>query len=174
MKRLVGSIAIALLFSAGASANNWSSDPRPSDGETQFYVNLSGEVPQRCRMFTTQDRSIELDVNDAQADDSEFKFQAWCNTGSSKGTLVIGAQAFEHQNGTDVIPLSVSFNGTTGTIDSTNNASNSHAIVTDIQVSNDSQGNMGAYNILKIKPEVNGFETAGEYSTAMYVALYPK
>ncbi|MEC4728540.1 hypothetical protein HWQ46_23745 [Shewanella sp. D64] len=175
MKRLISSVAIALLFSAGAVANNWSSHPdeRP-DGQTQFNVDLTGEVPQRCMMYSTQDKSIELDVKVTNSVASEFTFQAWCNNDNSKGTLVVGAQAFTNSNGTDVIPLEVSFNGTTSTIDKTQNASNSHAIEVAMDVSNSTEGYMSADNTLTIKPIVTGWEKAGNYKTSMYVSLYPR
>lgn len=175
MKTLVGGVAVALLFSAGVAANNWSSNPdEHPDGATQFYVNLTGEIPQRCYMHSTQDRSIELDVKTPYEAASEFKFQAWCNNDNSKGTLVVGAQAFKNSNGVDVIPLEVSFNGTSGTIDAKNNANNSHAIEVGMNVSNSTDGRLSADKTLKIKPVINGWEKAGEYQTSMYVALYPR
>ncbi|SQD76992.1 hypothetical protein [Moritella yayanosii] len=175
MKLLISSIAIALLFSAGASAGNVSTEPR-FDGETQFNINLTGEVPQRCRMITKQDLSIVLDVNDEKAKASKFKFKAWCNGDNSTAKLVVGANSFKNENGS-VIPLKISFNGTSSIINEINNASSSsnyHAIEMDMKVSNDTNGDMGGNNILKIKPVVNGYEQAGDYSTNMYVALYPR
>ncbi|MCK8044235.1 hypothetical protein MSG37_05025 [Shewanella sp. 1CM18E] len=175
MKTLIGGFAVALLFSAGVAANNWSSHPdEHPDGATQFYVNLTGEIPQRCYMRTTQDLSIELDVKTPYETASEFKFQAWCNNDNSKGTLVVGAQAFKNSNGIDVIPLEVSFNGTSGMIDADNNASNSHALEVGMDVSNSTDGHLSANNILKIKPVINGWEKAGDYKTSMYVSLYPR
>ena len=175
MKRLIGSIAITLLFSAGASAGNVSTEPQ-FNGQTQFNINLTGEVPQRCRMVTKQDLSIVLDVNDANAKASKFKFKAWCNGDNTTGKLVVGANSFKNANGS-VIPLEISFNGTSGLINKMNNASSSsnyHAIEMDMSVSNDTDGNMVVSNILKLKPVVNGYEQAGDYSTNMYVALYPR
>ncbi|MCL1139040.1 MULTISPECIES: hypothetical protein [Shewanella] len=175
MKTLISSVVVALLFSAGAAANNWSSNPdEHPDGASQFNVNLTGEIPQRCYMYSTQDQSIELDVKTPYEAASEFKFQAWCNNDNAKGTLVVGAQAFKNSNGVDVIPLEVSFNGTSGTIDSENNASNSHAIEVGMDVSNSTEGYLSANNTLTIKPVINGWEKAGEYKTSMYVALYPR
>ncbi|OEE67091.1 hypothetical protein A1OO_15145 [Enterovibrio norvegicus FF-33] len=172
MKRLIGGIAIALLFSAGVSADGWSSSPR-DDGQTQFYVDLSGEVPQRCRMHTQQERSIELDVENTNSQTSDFTFKAWCNNDNAKGLLVVGAQPFKNQNGTDVIPLNVAFKDASGVIDGSNNASNGHAIHTSMDVSNSTEGDLGDANTINITPTINGWEKAGQYTTAMYVSLYP-
>lgn len=170
MKYLISSMAIALLFSAGANAETWGSDPDAHpDGESQFYVELSGEVPQRCRMVTTQNLSIELDVDDGSAQESEFKFKAWCNTASTNGNLVIGGAAFKNERN-NVIPLSITFNGTTGTIEE----GKERAFEKNMTVSNTTDSSMGSLNTLTIKPVVNGFEDAGNYKTSMYVALYPR
>ncbi|MBE1277399.1 hypothetical protein [Enterovibrio baiacu] len=173
MKRVVGSIALALLFSAGASASDWSSTPR-EDGQTQFYVDLKGEVPKRCQMYSTQDKTIELDVNNTNAKTSDFKFSAWCNTDNAKGLLVVGAHAFKNQNGKDVIPLTVAFNGQSGVIDRNNDAQSGHAIETTIDVNNSTVGYMSETKTLNITPTINGWEKAGEYKTSMYVSLYPR
>lgn len=172
MKRVVGGVVLALAFSSNVVANTWSSDPR-EDGQTQFYVDLKGEVPQRCLMQTKQDLSLELDVENTNAKSSDFKFQAWCNNDNAKGLLVVGAQAFKNQNGTDIIPLKVSFNGKTDVIDGTANASSGHAIHESMDVSNSTTGEMGDSKTVSITPVINGFEKAGEYKTAMYVSLYP-
>ncbi|MGL5359204.1 MAG: hypothetical protein ACRDBI_05730 [Shewanella sp.] len=175
MKLLTVSVILATMFSATAGAENWSSEAR-DDGQTQFYVNLQGEVPKRCRMVTTDNLTINMDLKGGK--ESQFKFKAWCNVDSSKGTLVVGASPFINKNGNDIIPLMVDFNGTTGAINKTTHAgsaTNYHAIETAIDVSNATTiGAMGDTKVLKIKPEVNGWEKSGTYTTAMYVSLYPQ
>ncbi|PKF49014.1 hypothetical protein [Enterovibrio nigricans] len=173
MKRVIGGIALALLCSTGAYADGWSSTAR-EDGQTQFFVNLKGEVPQRCRMHTKQEKTLELDVENTNAKTSDFKFNAWCNNDNAKGLLVVGAQAFKNENGVDVIPLKVAFNGESAVIDGTTNASNSHAIETSMDVSNSTEGYLSETKTLNITPVINGWEKAGEYKTSMYVSLYPR
>ncbi|MBV7315412.1 hypothetical protein [Shewanella sp. NIFS-20-20] len=175
MKASTVSLMIAAMFTATAGAANWSSEAR-DDGQTQFYVDLQGEVPQRCRMVTKQDLTMTLDLEKGQA--SEFKFKAWCNIDSSNGLLVVGAQPFINQNNNeDIIPLVVKFNGEQGRIDANTNAGsteNYHAISKNFTVSNATVKDMGSMNVLTVQPEVNSWEKAGKYATSMYVSLYPQ
>lgn len=168
MKHVVGSLAIALLFTAGATANTWSSDPdtRP-DGQTQFYVELTGEVPQRCMMSTKQNLTIPLDLKEGKS--SDFEFTAWCNTNTTTGFLNVGASPFKNANGA-AIALDVTFDSTTGTI----GQAGGHALQMNMTVSNSLETNKGDVQTLQIKPIVNGFEQAGDYRTDMYVSLYPR
>ncbi|MGK0250416.1 MAG: hypothetical protein ACI910_003185 [Oleispira sp.] len=173
MKYLMNSmaIALALVLSAGANAKTWGSDPDAHpDGESQFNIALTGDVPQRCRIVTRQNLLIELDLDDKGAQASKFKFKAWCNTGSTNGNLVVGGfETFQNERG-NVIPLAIAFNGANGRIET----GDKRAFEQNMQVSNATDGSMGPLNTLKIKPVVNGFEDAGNYTTSMYVALYPR
>ncbi|WP_246813684.1 hypothetical protein [Ferrimonas balearica] len=174
MKASVAAVMMTALVTTGAAANNWSSAPR-DDGQTQFWVELNGSVPQRCQMYTTQDKTIGLDL--ANGGEKSFTFKAWCNNDSSKGQLVVGANPLTNANKKDIIPLDLEFNGDTGTIDANNHAGsdeNYHAITSNFTVDNSTEsGNAGQDNVLKIKPVLNGWEKAGEYKTSMYVSLYP-
>lgn len=176
MKASLVGLLIATAFSAGVSAD-WSSEPRESDGQTQFYVDVTGEVPLRCRMYTEQNLSVELGL-EYHDGEKEFKFGAWCNNDSASGELVVGAAPFINQNNnTDVIPLIVKFNEEEGRIDAENNAgsdTNYHAIATkSVKISNDTRGLNQIQNTLTIDADTNGWEKAGEYKTSMYVSLYP-
>lgn len=168
MKGLVTAATLAMVFSAGAMAVD-SSDPR-DDGQTQFYVKLTGEVPKRC-MMTTQSTDLKLNLDSGEA--SEFKFTAWCNSHSDSGLLVVGAPALKNLESDDVIPLDLEFEGETGRIDFEQNSSNGHAIETSFKISNSKDSNEGTNNTLTITPETNGFERVGKYATDMYVSLYP-
>ncbi|WP_246814481.1 hypothetical protein [Ferrimonas balearica] len=177
MKASVAAVMMTALVTTGAAANNWSSNPDDHpNGASTFYVELNGSVPQRCQMFSKQEKSIELDLANGGAE--QFRFKAWCNNDNAKGMLVVGAAALTNtSNNTDVIPLIVSINNVEGKINEQQNAGtpeNYHAIETGIDVSSSTDsGKAGQYNVLKIKPELNGWEKAGEYKTNMYVSLYP-
>ncbi|MBY5980497.1 hypothetical protein [Ferrimonas balearica] len=175
MKASVAAVMMTALVTTGAAANNWSSAPR-DDGQTQFNVELSGSVPQRCQMFSKQEKSIELDL--ANGGTEQFRFKAWCNTDGTKGLLVVGANALTNADGQSIIPMKVKLKGGEGSvIDRDNNASSStnyHAIETSIEISNSTDsGKEGQYNVLNITPQLNGWERSGEYKTNMYVSLYP-
>ncbi|MCF1428169.1 MAG: hypothetical protein LPD71_11885 [Shewanella sp.] len=173
MKALVTAATLAMVFSAGATAETTSS-PAREDGQTQFWVKLKGEVPKRCLMTTSQDTTLELEL--AKGNNSEFEFKAWCNGQTTNGLLVVGADALKNENGTDIIPLLITYNGEGGTVNAANNAGvgNRHAVETSIVVSNSTTGDMGENKVVKIQPELNGFEKAGNYQTDMYVSLYPR
>ncbi|QDF65355.1 hypothetical protein FJQ87_00470 [Shewanella sp. SNU WT4] len=175
MKALTVSLILTAMLSASAGAANWSSEARDTDGQTQFYVNLQDDVPQRCRMITQPQLTIDMDLKEGKA--SQFEFKAWCNVDSRQGKLVVGASPCINNNKKDIIPLAVEFENAKGLIDAnshSSSATNYHAIDVNFAVSNATALDMGDMNVLKIKPVVNGWEKAGTYKTNMYVSLYPQ
>ncbi|WP_041053468.1 hypothetical protein [Vibrio owensii] len=168
MKRLASIAAMAVLFSAGAVANDWTVGT--DDGRADFYVKFKGEVPQRCEMVA--DNSLkELTFDLAQDKDTHtFKFKAWCNSYGNKGTMYVDPFDFVNSNG-DEIPMKYTFKGTTSTKKKGVSTVDAR-IVKEVKISNKINKKMNREHTLIIESNPQAGARWGEYSGAMYVSLF--
>ncbi|BCN26353.1 hypothetical protein [Vibrio alfacsensis] len=168
MKRLASIAAMAVLFSAGAVADNW--DANPGEGRADFLVKFKGEVPKRCEMVADSSlKEIDFDLTQ-KSDKKTFAFKTWCNSYGTKGIVLIDPYGFKNSNGNE-IPMHYSFADGSSVKDG-NTPVMEARIVQKVDISNDIDKKMSAKHKLTIQSKPQKGAAWGEYSGSMYVSLF--